>query len=148
MLGGSMARRRRQQSEGGMGAWVQGVGEQLGVQLVQIIAESLQRSLESSINVADIARRLGASSTGGGGGRGSRARATGADRAVCGEPGCGRPVLAKGLCRSHYYRARYRAQKAGTLQPRRRGRKPGGGRGRGRRKATEASSAAGESTQA
>jgi hypothetical protein len=141
-----MARRRRQQSEGGMGAWVQGVGEQLGVQLGQIIAESLQRSLESSINVADIAKRLGASSTGGGG-RGRRARASG-DRAVCSEPGCGRPVLAKGLCRSHYYRARYRAQKAGTLQPRRRGRKPGGGRGRGRRKATEASSAAGESTQA
>src|SRR3954467_7584564 len=147
MLGGSMARRRRQQSGGGMGAWVQGVGEQLGVQLGQIIAESLQRSLESSINVADIARRLGASSTGGGGGRGRRARASGGDRAVCGEPGCGRPVLAKGLCRSHYYRARYRAQKAGTLQPRRRGRKPGGGRGRGRRKAPEASSAA-ESTQA
>jgi hypothetical protein len=130
-----------------MGAWVQGVGEQLGVQLGQIIAESLQRSLESSINVADIARRLGASSGGGGGGgRGRRAR-TG-DRAICSEPGCGRPVLAKGLCRSHYYRARYRAQKAGTLQPRRRGRKPAGGRGRGRRKTAEASSAAGESTQA
>jgi hypothetical protein len=46
--------------------------------------------------------------------------------------GCGRPVLAKGLCRSHYYRARYRAQKAGTLQPKRRGRKRGGG---GRKKA-------------
>ena len=129
-----------------MGAWVQGVGEQLGVQLGQIIAESLQRSLESSINVADIARRLGASSGGGGGGRGRRAR-TG-DRAICSEAGCGRPVLAKGLCRSHYYRARYRAQKAGTLQPRRRGRKAAGGRGRGRRKAAEASSAAGESTQA
>ena len=54
-----MARRRRQQSGGGLGAWVQGVGEQLGAQLGQIIAESLQRSLESSINVADIARRLG-----------------------------------------------------------------------------------------
>src|SRR5438309_1314330 len=115
-----MARRRRQGSGGGgMGAWVQGVGEQLGVQLGQIIAESLQRSLESSINVADIARRLGASATGGG--RGRRGR-TG-DRAVCSEAGCGRPVLAKGLCRSHYYRARYRAQKAGTLQPRRRGRR-------------------------
>jgi hypothetical protein len=126
-----------------MGAWVQGVGEQLGVQLGQIIAESLQRSLESSINVADIAKRLGA---GTGGGRGRRAR--GGDRAVCSEPGCGRPVLAKGLCRSHYYRARYRAQKAGTLQPRRRGRKAAGGRGRGRRKSAESSSAASESTQA
>jgi hypothetical protein len=141
-----MARRRRQQSGGGMGAWVQGVGEQLGVQLGQIIAESLQRSLESSINVADIARRLGAGTGGAGGGRGRRAR--GGDRAICSEPGCGRPVLAKGLCRSHYYRARYRAQKAGTLQPRRRGRKAGGGRGRGRRKTTDASSSAGESTQA
>ena len=128
-----------------MGAWVQGVGEQLGVQLGQIIAESLQRSLESSINVADIAKRLGASSAGGGG-RGRRAR--GGDRAICSEAGCGRPVLAKGLCRSHYYRARYRAQKAGTLQPRRRGRKAGGGRGRGRRKAAESGSAASESTQA
>src|SRR4051812_13100645 len=140
-----MARRRRQRSGGGMGAWVQGVGEQLGVQLGQIIAESLQRSLESSINVGDIARRLGASATGGG--RGRRGRSSG-DRAVCSEPGCGRPVLAKGLCRSHYYRARYRAQKAGTLQPRRRGQKAGGGRRRGRRKATEASSSGGESTQA
>ena|SRR5438270_8669718 len=139
-----MARRRRQGSGGGgMGAWVQGVGEQLGVQLSQIIAESLQRSLESSINVADIARRLGASATGGG--RGRRGR-TG-DRAVCSEPGCGRPVLAKGLCRSHYYRARYRAQKAGTLQPRRRGQKAGGRR-RGRRKAAETSSSGSESTQA
>jgi hypothetical protein len=129
-----------------MGAWVQGVGEQLGVQLGQIIAESLQRSLESSINVADIARRLGAGAIGG---RGRRTRG-GADRAICSEPGCGRPVLAKGLCRSHYYRARYRAQKAGTLQPRRRGRKAGGGggRGRGRRKTAESSSAASESTQA
>ena len=126
-----------------MGAWVQGVGEQLGVQLGQIIAESLQRSLENSINVADIARRLGA---GAGGGRGRRAR--GGDRAICSEAGCGRPVLAKGLCRSHYYRARYRAQKAGTLQPRRRGRKASGGRGRGRRKAAESSGAASESTQA
>ncbi|HET9754451.1 MAG TPA: hypothetical protein VFP52_15880, partial [Myxococcales bacterium] len=47
----------------------------------------------------------------------------GAGRAICREPGCGRPVLAKGLCRSHYYRARYRAQKAGTLSPRSRKRR-------------------------
>ncbi|TMB31819.1 MAG: hypothetical protein E6J62_13145 [Deltaproteobacteria bacterium] len=100
--------------------------------------------MESSINVADIAKRLGA---GTGGGRGGR-RARGGDRAICSEAGCGRPVLAKGLCRSHYYRARYRAQKAGTLQPRRRGRKASGGRGRGRRKAAESSGAASESTQA
>src|SRR3954462_1719042 len=111
MFGGSMARRRRQQSGGGMGAWVQGVGEQLGVQLGQIIAESLQRSLESSINVADIARRLRASSTGGGG-RGRRARASG-DRAVCSEPGCGRPVLAKGLCVSTTNTLRIRRRREG-----------------------------------
>ena len=42
--------------------------------------------------------------------------------------GCGNPVLAKGLCRSHYYRARYRAQKAGTLRVRgRKGRGDNGG---------------------
>ena len=113
-----MARGRRNQ---GMGAWVTSLGEQIGSQLGQIIAESVQRSLESTINVNDIARQLGA----GGRGRGRR----GGQRAVCSVAGCGRPVLAKGLCRSHYYRARYRAQKAGTLQPRRRGR-----RGRGRKK--------------
>jgi hypothetical protein len=112
-----MPRGRRNQ---GMGAWVSSLGEQIGSQLGQIIAESVQRSLESTINVNDIARQLGA----GGRGRGRRAGA----RAACSVAGCGRPVLAKGLCRSHYYRARYRAQKAGTLQPKRRGRKRGGGR--------------------
>jgi hypothetical protein len=112
-----MARGRRNE---GMGAWVNSLGEQIGSQLGQIIAESVQRSLESTINVNDIARQLGA----GGRGRGRRASA----RAACSVAGCGRPVLAKGLCRSHYYRARYRAQKAGTLQPKRRGRKRGGGR--------------------
>ena len=110
-----MARGRRNQ---GMGAWVSSLGEQIGTQLGQIIAESVQRSLESTINVNDIARQLGA----GGRGRGRR----GGQRAVCSVAGCGRPVLAKGLCRSHYYRARYRAQKAGTLQPKRRGRRAGG----------------------
>jgi hypothetical protein len=130
-----------------MGPWVQNLGEQIGNQLGQIIAESVQRSLQSTINVDDIARRLGA----GGGRRGRRAR-TG-ERAICSEPGCGRPVLAKGLCRSHYYRARYRAQKAGTLQPRRRGRKAGdgaakGGRKRGRKAKSSESSSSSEPTQA
>jgi hypothetical protein len=141
-----MARGRGQRNQG-MGPWVQNLGEQIGSQLGQIIAESVQRSLQSTINVDDIARRLGA----GGGRRGRRAR-TG-ERAVCSEPGCGRPVLAKGLCRSHYYRARYRAQKAGTLQPKRRGRKSGdgaakGGRKRGRKSKSSESAAAGEPTQA
>src|SRR5712671_2400251 len=109
-----MARGRGRRNQG-MGAWVQNLGEQIGSQLGQIIAESVQRSLQSTIDVGDIARQLGV----GGRGRGRRA----GQRAVCGVAGCGRPVLAKGLCRSHYYRARYKAQKAGTLQPKRRGRR-------------------------
>src|SRR5437899_6455753 len=115
-----MARGRGRRNQG-MGAWVQSLGEQIGSQLGRIIAESVQRSVESAVSVDDIARRLGA-----GGGRARRGRR--GERAICSVPGCGRPVLAKGLCRSHYYRARYRAQKAGTLQPKRRGRKRGGGR--------------------
>ncbi len=111
-----MARGRGRRNQG-MGAWVQNLGEQIGSQLGQIIAESVQRSLQSTIDVGDIARQLGV----GGRGRGRR----GGARAVCSVAGCGRPVLAKGLCRSHYYRARYRAQKAGTLQPKRRGRRAG-----------------------
>ena len=67
-----MARGRRSQ---GMGAWVTSLGEQIGSQLGQIIAESVQRSLESTINVNDIARQLGA----GGRGRGRRA----STRAAC-----------------------------------------------------------------
>jgi len=98
-----------------MGVWVQDLGEQIGSQLGAIIAESVQRSLQSTINVGDIARQLGAGVRG----RGRRAGV----RAVCSVAGCGRAVLAKGLCRSHYYRARYKAQKAGTLQPRKRGRR-------------------------
>jgi hypothetical protein len=102
-----------------MGEWVQSLGEQIGSQLGQVIAQSVQRTLETTIDVTDLARRLGA-----GGGR--RGRRLSSARAACSEPGCGKPVLAKGLCRSHYYRARYRAQKAGTLVPRgrkRRGRR-------------------------
>ena len=98
-----MARGRGRLS--GVSEWVQSLGEQIGAELGQIIAETVRRTLESSIDVRDIARRLGA----GGPRRGGRA----GDKAACKEPGCGRPVLAKGLCRSHYYRARYRAQKAG-----------------------------------
>ena len=105
----------------GMGDWVQTLGEQIGTQLGQVIAQSVQRTLEASIDVADLARRLGA-------GLGNRrGRKPLGARAVCSEAGCGKPVLAKGLCRSHYYRARYRAQKAGTLVPR--GRKRRGRRG-------------------
>jgi hypothetical protein len=94
-----------------MGEWVQSLGEQIGSELGQVIAQTVQRTLESSIDVSDLARRLGA-------GIGRRGRRPANARALCGEAGCGKPVLAKGLCRSHYYRARYRAQKAGTLVPR------------------------------
>ena len=94
----------------GLTQWVHSLGEQIGTELGYVIAQSVQRTLESSIDVESLARRLGA----GNGRRGHKL----AGRAVCSEPDCGRPVLAKGLCRSHYYRARYRAQKAGTLAPR------------------------------
>ena len=96
----------------GLGEWVQGLGEQIGTELGRIIAQSVQRTLSTSIDVKDLARQLRS---------GRRGRAAGA-KGACSEPGCGNPVLAKGLCRSHYYRARYRAQKAGTLVTRSRNR--------------------------
>ena len=110
-----MARRAASDNRN-MGEWVKTFGEHLGVELGRVIADSLQRTLLSSIDVSDIAKRLG----GAGGGR--RGRRASGEKVACVEPGCGNPVLAKGLCRSHYYRARYRAQKSGTL-----------GKGRGKR---------------
>jgi hypothetical protein len=107
-----------------IGEWVQSLGEQIGNQLGAVIAQSVQRALETSIDASDLVRRLGA------GINGRRGRGAAGARAICSEAGCGKPVLAKGLCRSHYYRARYRAQKAGTLVPR--GRKKRGGPGRRR----------------
>jgi hypothetical protein len=104
-----------------MGEWVQSLGEQIGSQLGAVIAQSVQRALETSIDASDLVRRLGAGVTG------RRGLGASGARAICSEAGCGKPVLAKGLCRSHYYRARYRAQKAGTLVPR--GRKKRGRRG-------------------
>jgi hypothetical protein len=101
-----------------MGHWVQSLGEQIGTQLGQIIAESVHHTLAGAIDVRDIARRLGAETLNGRRGR----KASGGARSVCKEPDCDNPVLAKGLCRSHYYRARYRAQKA-SLVPRGRGRR-------------------------
>jgi hypothetical protein len=128
---------RRAANEGrNTGEWVRSFGEQLGNELGRVIADSLQRTLASQIDVGDIARRLGA-----GGGRRGR-RVTG-EKALCSEPGCPNPVLAKGLCRSHYYRARYRAQKAGTLAPARGKR---GKKRRGRKAGKPAEAAAGESS--
>ena len=104
-----MPRGRGRASDSGMGQWVESLGEQIGAQLGHIIAESVQRTLEGAIDVRALARKLGAGATG----RRGR-RALSGERAICREPGCGNAVLAKGLCRSHYYRARYRAQKAGS----------------------------------
>ncbi len=111
----------------GMGHLVRNLGDQIGTELGQIIAQSVRRTLEGAIDVREIARKLGAGVVGNSSGRRGRRRLSG-ERAICKEPGCGGPVLAKGLCRSHYYRERYRAQKAGKLVPRGRGRKAGGRR--------------------
>jgi hypothetical protein len=94
--------------------WMQSLGDEIGTQLGHIIAASLTRTLESEIDLHELLSRLQQGRR-----RGSRGQA-----ASCSEADCGKPVLAKGLCRSHYYRARYRSQKA----PARRARK---GRGRG-----------------
>jgi hypothetical protein len=87
----------------GMGELVHDLGEQIGAELGRVIAQAVQRTLQGEIDVKNLAQKLGS---------GRRTPARGA----CSEPGCGNPVLAKGLCRSHYYRARYRAQKAGRTQ--------------------------------
>jgi hypothetical protein len=86
-----------------VGQWVETLGHQIGTQLGHIIAESVERTLKSAIDVGQLARKLGANS-----GRGRKALA---GAKICKEAGCGNPVLAKGLCRSHYYRARYRSQR-------------------------------------
>jgi len=41
-----------------MGEWVRSLGEQIGNELGQVIAQSVQRTLESAIDVSDLARRL------------------------------------------------------------------------------------------
>jgi hypothetical protein len=93
--------------------------EQLGAQLGHILAQEVRRHLESSIDVGAISQRLA------GDGARNRRRGKRGDRSICKVATCGRPVLAKGLCRSHYYRERYRAQKAEIA---------GAGRGKGRAK--------------
>ena len=109
--------RKAQSTESGA-AWVNALGEMLGAQLGQAIAESMQRTLQQSISVSDLAARLGA----GGGARrpGRPAKVAGA---TCSSPGCGKAVLAKGVCRSHYYKLRYKLQKEGKLVPKPRGSK-------------------------
>lgn len=92
--------------------WVETLGQQIGVQLGRVIAEHLQRTLESEVDLGAVARRMAD-------GAGRRGRRPSADPTSCSEPGCGGLVLAKGLCRSHYYRARYQSRKAPVRAARR-----------------------------
>ena len=85
-----------------LGEWAQRLGEQIGAELGAVIAASVERTLERSLDARKIARRLG---------KGVASRRSSA-KGVCSEAGCENPVLAKGLCRSHYYKARYQALKA------------------------------------
>lgn len=84
-------------------AWVKAYGEKLGVQLGIEIAASLKRTLEAKLDLGALVRRAGGRKGAGG----------------CSEGGCPNPTLAKGLCRSHYYKARYKAQKGGEKPSRR-----------------------------
>ncbi len=90
----------------GLDRWARKLGRQISRELAQVIAQSVQRIVEKSIDAGDLARQLGAR--------------RGADLRACSGPGCESPVLARGLCRSHYYKERYQSLKAGTLAPRRR----------------------------
>jgi hypothetical protein len=82
--------------------WMQSLGDAIGAQLGQIIAESLSRTLETEVDLRELSSRL----------QGGRRRRSRGVPSACSEPDCGNPVLAKRLCRSHYYRARYRLLKA------------------------------------
>ena len=112
----------RQSAESGS-LWVQSLGESLGHQLGLAIAESMQRTLQATIDIGSIAASLGA----GAGPVARKARRgrppAAGGKAICSEPGCGKPVLAKGICRSHYYKQRYKLQKTGALVPKPRGSK-------------------------
>jgi hypothetical protein len=81
---------------------MESLGDEIGAQLGRIIAESLTRTLETEVDLQVLAQKLW---------NGRRGRVRG-QPAPCSEADCGKPVLAKGLCRSHYYRARYRLQKS------------------------------------
>ena len=84
--------------------WIEALGHSIGVQLGKAIAKHLQSTLAESVDLSFVARRLeGAPS-------GKRGRPRG-DELGCTSPGCPNPILAKDLCRSHYYKARYRSQK-------------------------------------
>ena len=93
-------------------AMFRALGESIGAQLGKAIAQSVQHSLERAIDMNLAKHGGGAGAKAGKPGR--RAGGSGA----CTEPGCSNPVLAKGLCRSHYYKARYQAKQTGTLKVR------------------------------
>ena len=86
-------------------AWVRAYGEKLGAQLGEEIAASIKRTIEAKLDFSGLASRGGGRKSKGGG--------------CTGEAGCPDPVLAKGLCRSHYYKARYKTQKGGAKPSRR-----------------------------
>jgi hypothetical protein len=119
---------RRSAKSGGNEAWLPALAaqlEQLGAQLGEIISEQVRRHVERSLDIGALSQQLLA------GAAGKRARRDAAGRALCKVVGCGSPVLAKGLCRSHYYRERYRLQKAEG--PAARGKRKGRGGSRGRK---------------
>jgi hypothetical protein len=121
-----MGRRRAKSS--GSESWLPTLAaqlEQLSAQLGEIISEQVRRHVERAIDVGALSQQLLASAAGRRGRRGA------AERALCKVVGCGSPVLAKGLCRSHYYRERYRLQKAEASAAR--GKRKGRGVPRGRR---------------
>jgi hypothetical protein len=100
---------RRSAKSGGSESWLPALAaqvEQLGARLGEIISEQVRRHVERSIDVGALSQQLLASAAG------KRGRRGAAERALCKVVGCGSPVLAKGFCRSHYYRERYRLQKA------------------------------------
>ncbi len=80
--------------------WIEALGHSIGQQLGKAIAKHLQTTLAESIDLSFVARKLE-------GGRRGRPR----EENGCTSPGCPNPVLAKDLCRSHYYKARYRSKK-------------------------------------
>ena len=123
----------RDRDEPSIDRWVETLGRQIGVQLGKVIALHLQRTIESSVDLGAFARRMGT-------GTGGRGRRPSANKGTCSEPGCGDLVLAKGLCRSHYYRARYQSQRGGV-------RRAEAGR-RGKRGARNGAANAGDSTPA
>jgi hypothetical protein len=84
-----------------MDRWVRELGERIGRELGQVIAEGMRRTLARSVDTKGLVSN----------GKRGRGRASAA-KSTCIASGCSNPVLAKGLCRSHYYRERYQAQKA------------------------------------